>query len=272
MSDTAPAAGLPRPYYDAGFWGSRKQAARAFWDWYACTQKAPPAWSEHSTEALRTLVLEERELPGVETDITASLYQATEEEGIPLELFARQIRSAVREGEELRFATYDDLARFMHDGVCALAEAMGHLVDIANRFQLPHARAFSRALFLISRLVLLPEDVNRGRLYIPLEDLEYYDIEEERFFSGEVNEALRKVLWRMTVRARDELAQAEPLAPDLPWRVRGVYKRYWIGGLDLLARIERRNFDVWSDPIQINWFDRSRIRLQTFFTQSALSG
>jgi len=147
-----------------------------------------------------------------------------------------------------------------------------HLLDMANRFQLPQAQAFARALFLISHLMRLPHDVQRGRLFIPLDALVNYGIEEHRLFRGEVNESLRRVLWRLTVRARDELAQAEPLAADLPWRVRGTYKRYWIGGLDILARIERRDFDVWSNPIQIGRVDRFRIRLQSLFSRSALTG
>lgn len=272
MPSAAAPPAVPRPYYTGGFSGTQRNAAQAFWDWYAVTNEAPAGWQQHTTEALRTLVLEERPLPDVPESITRSLYQHADTQGVPLDVFARQLRSAVREGEELRFETYDELERFMHDGVCQLAEALMHLLDMANRFQLPHAHAFARALFLISRLMRLPQDVQRGRLYIPLNALATYDIEEHRLFRGEVNEALRRVLWRLTVRARDELAQAEPLAADLPWRIRGTYKRYWIGGLDILARIERRDFDVWSNPIQVGHIDRLRIRLQSLFSRSALSG
>jgi len=272
MSNRSEAPTLPRPYYGKGFGRTQQAAAEAFWDWYLHLNQAPPSWAEHSDEALRTLVLEERPLPDVPEDPMRALYQHADAQGVPLEVFARQIRSAVRTGEELRFSSYDELETFMEEGVCMLAEAHMHLLDMANRFQLAHAHAFARALFYISRLIKLPEDVKQGRLFIPLQELEQYGIEEHRLFRGEVNEPLRRVLWRVTVRARDELAQAEPLAADLPWRARGVYKRFWIGGLDALARIERRNFDVWSRPINVRWIDRFRIRLHSLFSRSALSG
>lgn len=270
-SATAPPA-VPRPYYTGGFSGAQRRAAQAFWDWYTVTNEAPSVWQQHSTEALRTLILEERPLPNVPEAVTRALYRHADEQSVPLDVFAQQIRSAVSQGEELRFNTYDELEQFMQDGVCRLGEALMHVLGMANRFQLPHAQAFARALFLISRLMRLPHDVHRGRLFIPLDALANYGIEEHRLFRGEVNESLRRVLWRLTVRARDELAQAEPLAADLPWRARGTYKRYWIGGLDILARIERRDFDVWSNPIQIGRVDRFRIRLQSLFSRSALTG
>lgn len=270
-SVSAPPA-VPRPYYAVGFSGAQRRAAQAFWDWHAVTTEAPPTWQKYATEALRTLILEARPVPDVPDALTQRLYRHAHEQGIPLEVFAQQVESAVGKGQELRFSTYQALERFMQHGVCRLSEALMHLLDMANRFQLPQAQSFARALFLISRLMRLPQDVRRGRLFIPLDALAKYGIEEHRLFRGEVNEALRRVLWRLTVRARDELAQAEPLAADLPWRARGVYKRYWIGGLDVLARIERRDFDVWSNPIQINRVDRFRIRLQALFNRSALGG
>ena len=70
---------------------------------------------------------------------------------------------------------------------------------------------------------------------------------------------MRKVLWRQLVRARDALGQGQSYIRDLERPYRGRSKRVWLGALEVLRTIERREYDVWSKPIHLSGVRRAQL-------------
>jgi phytoene synthase len=70
---------------------------------------------------------------------------------------------------------------------------------------------------------------------------------------------MRKLLWKQAVRARDAYAQGRQLVHEVTRRFSLPLKRYWLGGLEYLNEIERRDYDVWSVPIAFTRRQRAMI-------------
>ena len=90
------------------------------------------------------------------------------------------------------------------------------------------------------------EDAERGRIYLPLEDLERFDYREEDLFNGVINENWRQLMQFEIERARGFYAQAErgisDLSRDSRWPVWTALMLYQ-GILDV---IERNQYDVFN--------------------------
>jgi phytoene synthase len=90
------------------------------------------------------------------------------------------------------------------------------------------------------------EDAERGRVYLPLEELALFDYTEEDLFNGVVDDRWRELMRFQIQRARKFYTQAESgirgLCPDSRWPVWAALMLYQ-GILDV---IERNQYDVFS--------------------------
>jgi phytoene synthase len=121
------------------------------------------------------------------------------------------------------------------------------------------------AFFWVGRLMTLKDDLARDWLFFPLSDLRLAEVSVEDLRSGEITEGVRRLLWKQTIRAKDAFAQSEQLVIDLPRPYASAVKRWWIGGLEILNEIVRRDYDVWTEPVSLSTFYRLQVRLQARF-------
>ena len=113
------------------------------------------------------------------------------------------------------------------------------------------------------------EDAERGRIYLPLEDLERYNVTVEELSSIRGNRSLtldERALMEMEVkRAREYYSAADGLLPLISpdgraalWVLVTIYRR-------LLERIERAQYDVFSARIKVSTAEKLAILLQGFW-------
>jgi phytoene synthase len=133
---------------------------------------------------------------------------------------------------------------------------------------LQYAGELARGFFHLGRLISLPKDVTHGRLFIPLDNLRQRDVTIEQLREGDVDEGVRGLLWKESVRIRDALAQGRPLTANLSFRHRFALKRFWVGALELLQELERRDFDLWSRPLDLSFVRRVQVYVQTLLGRS----
>lgn len=88
------------------------------------------------------------------------------------------------------------------------------------------------------------EDIRRGRIYLPLEELALFNYTEQDLINGVVDERWRELMRFQIQRARKFFAQAEKgvsaLNPDARWPVWSALMLY----SQILDVIERNQYDV----------------------------
>lgn len=153
------------------------------------------------------------------------------------------------------YATFEELRRY-----CYYVASVVGLVCICI-FGYTDARAEQLAedtgvAFQLTNILRdVREDAERGRIYLPLEDLDRYGVRIEQLASIRNGSQLRlnqrEVLERLAQRAEDYyksgFALLPLIAPDSRaalWVLITIYHR-------LLRRIERRNYDVFSERVSV---------------------
>lgn len=115
-----------------------------------------------------------------------------------------------------------------------------------------YAEALGKALQLTNILRDVGNDASRGRIYLPLADLERHGVSPEDILQRRSSDGFRRLAREMAHRARGfyrrarSLLPADHRAPMLMAEIMGAV--YW----QLLRRIEQTNFDVLSDePLRL---------------------
>lgn len=195
-------------------------------------------------------------------DVCTAAYETCRIYNLSLITLAQQVRAASWFTAPIRFQTRSEVDVFMEQWAFSHAQLLGGLVELTGSWQRPLVEETARAFFLLGYILNLPQDLVKDRIYIPLDELAQAGVTVEQLQAGEVNEAVRRLLWKQTVRIRDAFAQAQGLVHELPRRQARVFKKWWLGGLEVVHEIERRKYDLWTNPIRLTALQRFRVRLQ----------
>ena len=165
---------------------------------------------------------------------------------IPPDPFRRLIEANRRDQTVTRYRTFDELLDY-----CRLsADPVGHLVLYVFDSATPERVALSdrvcSGLQIVEHLQDVAEDLERGRVYLPLEDMESYGCTVEDLGRQPTPVGVRQVVAFEAMRARRLLDEGAPLVRMLPWRAGLAVAGFVAGGRAALSAIERRDHDVLS--------------------------
>jgi squalene synthase HpnC len=95
-------------------------------------------------------------------------------------------------------------------------------------------------------------DAQRGRIYLPRDVWQRFQITESEILAGHVTDNLRFALKAWVELARTQLVSGLPLVQRTPrWLARDI-QLFARGGLAILNNIARAKYDVWSRPIEVS--------------------
>jgi squalene synthase HpnC len=168
--------------------------------------------------------------------------------GLPRQPFARLIEANRLDQRRSRYATWEELR-----GYCSLsADPVGEIVLGIFGSADPELVALSdricTALQLAEHCQDVAEDLGRGRVYLPQEDLARFGCAERELAAPHASPALRDVIAFEVERARTLLREGLPLLARLRGRPRLAVAGFAAGGRAALDAIERAGYDVLADP------------------------
>jgi 15-cis-phytoene synthase len=170
---------------------------------------------------------------------------------LPRDAFDDVIDGVAMDLEKTRYRTFDELFEYCRRVASAVGIICIKLFGCRGRTARDYALNLGVALQLTNILRDVEQDLDRGRLYLPLEDLDacgctIADLEAKR-----PTDPVRRVIALECRRAREYYGRSCALLPDedrrrlLPAEImRGVY-------FETLTRIEARGYDVFSRRVRV---------------------
>ncbi len=145
-----------------------------------------------------------------------------------------------------RYPTYEDLAVYTYGSAAVVGLMMCRVVGVVDERAEEHAEALGVAMQLSNFLRDVREDWVRGRVYLPLEDLERFGYSEEDLGAGVVDERFVELMRFEIGRARRLYAFADEGMGYIPRgrRYPVIVARELYAAI--LARIEAQGYDVFS--------------------------
>ncbi len=166
--------------------------------------------------------------------------------GIGLETITDFMKSMKMDTHVFRYRTYEDLEVYTYGSAAVVGLMMCRAVGVLDETADHHAEALGVAMQLSNFLRDVKEDYGRGRIYLPLEDLERFGYTEKDLAAGVMDERFVELMRFEIGRARklyevaDEGMQYIPRGRRYPVMVaRELYAA-------ILDRIEVQSYDVFS--------------------------
>ena len=195
--------------------------------------------------------------------IFAALVELIRSRKIPQQYLFDVIEGVEMDLEPRRFATFDDLDDYCYRVAGAVGLCCIHIWGFTSEQAIPPAIACGTAFQLTNILRDLAEDSDRGRVYLPQEDLDRFGYSEDDIRGRVQNEVFRELMQFEVARAREFYAHAEGLFYYLEPHGKPIFRAMLriYGGL--LDRIEKKNFDVYTKRISLSKSRKWRIVLRS---------
>ncbi len=177
------------------------------------------------------------------------------ERGIPPETMKPYFRAMKDDLTVTRHGTFEDLLHYMEGSAMPVGRAMTYILGVrephSSASAIPHADSLSVAMQLSNFWRDIGEDWQRGRVYIPQEDLERFKVTEEEIAAGEVSPRFVDLLrfeFERTVQYYDHAFKGIGLLASGQWAVMCSWRVYRA----ILHDICRRGYNVFAHRARAN--------------------
>jgi phytoene synthase len=166
--------------------------------------------------------------------------------------------------EPRQVQTFEELYRYCYQVASVVGLTIVHIFGFHSVKALILAEKCGVAFQLTNILRDVREDAELGRVYLPAEDLERFEVTAGQLRSGSEDEHFRELMRFEASRARECYDESAPLmeliAPKSRrslWALRQIYLR-------LLSRIERANYAVLSHRLNVPTHTKISLLLRAF--------
>lgn len=165
---------------------------------------------------------------------------------LPKEPFDDLLSAFLQDTEKSRYETFEEVLDYCRRS----ANPVGRIVLMIHGLRDPELFRWSDAICTALQLANFWQDVSvdlkKDRVYIPREDFKAHGYTEADLRMGLRNERFRALMKFEVARARALFEQGKPLPSRLPWPLSLEIRLTWLGGMQVLKLIHKRDFDVLS--------------------------
>jgi phytoene synthase len=170
--------------------------------------------------------------------------------------FDRFLRSMTMDLTVESYATWDDLLVYMDGSAAVIGEMMLPILEPTSPDAVPRARDLGNAFQLTNFLRDIAEDLDRGRVYIPQEDIERFGVD---LASRAVTPAFVDLMRFEVERCRELYRSADigiALLPERSARCIGAARVLYGRILD---RVEEQGYDVFSERATVSTTEKAAL-------------
>ncbi len=163
---------------------------------------------------------------------------------IPQEPFLRLIEANRMDQRVSRYRTYDELLGYCENSANPVGRLVLYLFGYRDEERQRLSDATCTALQLTNFWQDVRRDLDKGRIYIPLEDMERFGYSEGDLMETRYDGRFRDLMAVLVDRTRELFREGLRLVPAVRGRLRLDLRLFSLGGLAVLDAIEAIGYDV----------------------------
>lgn len=168
------------------------------------------------------------------------------EQHLPMQPFYDLLDAFSQDVLQKRYADYEELLNYCRRSANPVGTLMLHLYEQATPVNIAYSDAICTALQLINFWQDVAKDDAIARIYLPLDEMEKFNVCEKNITEKICDDAWHALMKFQVDRARTLMLQGAPLGSILTGRI-GLEMRMIIqGGLRILDKIEKVDYDVFN--------------------------
>lgn len=190
---------------------------------------------------------------------------------IPLSYFEAFMKSMEMDLTVTRYQTYDDLMEYVYGSAVVIGLEMLPILGFKDERAIEAATALGTAFQLANFIRDIGEDIDRGRIYMPLDDLAKFGVSEamllKREMTPEITEAIKYQINRvraLQARADEGIQYLDPISRPC---IRAASELY----CGIVDEVEANNYDIFAHRATTSTTRRLRVAalayIQTLFAR-----
>lgn len=184
--------------------------------------------------------------------VTRAVVDTVRRWDIPLDLFEAFLHSMAMDLTVTEYRTFDDLYEYVYGSAAVIGLQMIPILEPTDPLAYDRAKDLGVAFQLANFIRDVNEDLDRGRVYLPLDELERFGVTradlEKRELTPEIKAALRHQIdrvRRLEEQSREGIAMLHPSSRDCIDAARILY-------CGIANRVEEIDFNVFNKRAQVS--------------------
>ena len=190
-----------------------------------------------------------------ESALFQSLGDVISDYQLPLQPFRDLLTAFKQDVVTTRYANFDMLQDYCRRSANPVGCLMLHLYDGVTEQNLRDSDAICTALQLINFWQDVAIDWQKGRVYLPQEDMAQFEVTEIQIDHAMINDEWRKLMRFEIERTRTMMLSGIGLTTRLPGRIGWELRMVVQGGLRILERIEAAQYDIFRKRPKLKFND-----------------
>ena len=180
-------------------------------------------------------------------EIFAALGATIRERALPVSLLADLLSAFRQDVTVTRYGTWSDLFDYCRRSANPVGRLVLRIAGYDDGRLDQWSDAICTALQLTNFWQDAKRDFDRGRIYLPLEELRTHGASPDALAAGRIDAAWTKALAASARRTRVLFDAGRPLCDVVRGRLKYELRATWLGGVRVLTRLEATSFDVIHD-------------------------
>ncbi|MGD1046162.1 MAG: squalene synthase HpnC [Bacteroidota bacterium] len=198
--------------------------------------------------------------------VFAALAETIERFQIPLELFQNLLTAFRADVTVKRYETYEDVLAYCRNSANPIGRLLLLLLNYRSEKMMQLSDSICTALQLTNFWQDISVDLKKGRIYLPLEELEEFGYAEQDLFDQKVNNNFCNLMAFQVRRTAELFVEGKPLLTMVGKDLSMELKLTWNGGMRILQKIHQQNYDVLMKRPALSKLDKLGLLFRSFLS------
>jgi squalene synthase HpnC len=178
---------------------------------------------------------------------------------IPTELFQRLLWAFRSDVRTHRYESFEEVLEYCDNSANPIGRLMLLLFNYRSETMMELSDSICTALQLTNFWQDVAVDLEKDRVYIPMEDVREFGYSEEELLSKRCSQAFRDLMCYQVERTEQLFQEGMPLLSSVGRDLRTELKLTLKGGMRILKKIEQQKYDVLTRRPSLSMLDKTSI-------------
>jgi squalene synthase HpnC len=198
--------------------------------------------------------------------VFSALAETAERFQIPIELFQNLLAAFRTDVTVKRYDTYEDVLEYCRNSANPIGRLILLLFNYRSETMMQLSDNICTALQLTNFWQDVSVDIQKDRIYIPLDDLNRFNYSEQELINKNINNNFRDLIAFQLQRTEELFTEGKPLLSMVGKDLSLELKLTWNGGCRILKKIHKQNYDVLTKRPALSTLDKLGLLFRSFLS------
>lgn len=197
--------------------------------------------------------------------VFVALRETISQYSIPRDLLSNLLQAFKSDVTTNRYETFADVLRYCIHSANPVGRLVLLLFGYRDEMLMKLSDRICTALQLTNFWQDVTVDLEKDRVYLPLEDLQRFGVTEHQLKARSSTPEFRKMLEFEVGRTRNLFLDGKPLLNLVGKNLRRELRFTWLGGMQILKKIEKISYDVFTKRPKLRFYDKVALVSRVLF-------